>query len=377
MSKNNKSNNQEHIVDSSLVPNEFLANQRKQKGIDERDAADALKISVTRLRSIEAGDYKEFPSETYIRGHLRNYSRFLKLDEEAVISAYDASNPPSFDYINPEKNIKGRQKPKRSWLFLLVLAILITIWVVAYNFLGEVTSNTVTPDGQSLSLGSSNSVSQSTEDGETNESLDIASDNTASNTSEDEIVNGQSVQEGEVSSQSIETLTEQVQESEASLNTGGVAEQLIDGSDAILENKLDGALSDEIAESDTAVLPLNDISSEPDIVVSRVTAAELVKSVRDAEESKTAEIAEARSSSENNGLSFSFENPCWVEVADASGEVLFAGLKPAGSNLRITGNAPFKIVLGNVDGASLTYNGEAVTLAPQRNGRPLRFVVGG
>ena len=384
MSNNNNSNNQEHIVDSSLVPNEFLANERKQKGIDERDAADALKISVTRLRSIEAGDYKEFPSETYVRGHLRNYSRFLKLDEEAIIAAYNASNPPSFDYVNPEKNIKaGRSgsKSKYSWLFLLVIAILITVWVVVYNFLGESTLNTEALNGPSVPLGDTSSAGQVTEGHEVNESVNVAS-SAVNTTGETGVVDGQDVQKEVASSElagtsfgSAEAPVEPVQESEASLASEGDAVQLA-GKPSALDSELDSASSTELIGPDTTVLPLNDISSEPDIVVSRVTAAELVKSVREADENKAAEVTEAQSDSQDNGLFFSFESPCWVEVADASGKVLFAGLKPAGSNLRVSGDAPFKIVLGNVDGASLTYNGEIVTLAPQKNGRPLRFVVG-
>ena len=111
MRDNSKSDNQEQVSNSSLVPHEYLADARKQKGIEERDAADALKISVVRLRSIEAGEYSAFPSETYVRGHLRKYSRFLAVDEEIVVNAYNSAHPPTFDFVNPENNAKEKKSP--------------------------------------------------------------------------------------------------------------------------------------------------------------------------------------------------------------------------------------------------------------------------
>jgi len=369
MSNNNKGNTQEHIADSLLVPNEFLASERKQKGIDERDAADALKISVARLSSIEAGNYKEFPSETYVRGHLRNYSRFLELDEEAVVAAYNVSNPPSFDYINPEKNTKSNgasSKTKRAGLFL------IAAWVVKDNFLGEVSDNTASIGAQPVEVEGSVVVSPASESND----IDEVNNTVAESNINSEIAGNVDSEPKEIAideqvlNESASILVGQTLASEAPLN---VEAQL-----SAASVDLDGEPSTPLVDENAPVLPLNDISSQPDIVVSQITAAELVKSVMNADEASSAEAeAEVESSVMDNALFFSFENPCWVEVADVNGKVIFAGLKPAGSKLRISGDAPFKIVLGNADGATLTYNSEAVALEKQVNGRPLRFVVGG
>lgn len=373
MSNNNKGNTQEHIADASLVPNEFLASKRKQKGIGERDAADALKISVARLRSIEAGNYKEFPSETYVRGHLRNYSRFLELDEEAVVAAYNVSHPPSFDYINPEKNTKTNgtaPKAKHAGLFVLLLFALVAAFFVKYNFLDEVSDNTASSDPQAVDIESSVVVSPAPESSEVDEvSNAIAESNGHSETTGDESSEPKKVAiDEQLVNESVSALAEQALASEVSVD---VAEQL-SVPNAGLSNEDASTLSDENAP----VLPLNDISSQPDIVVSQITAAELVKSVMNADEASPAEV-EAELSAVDNTLLFSFENPCWVEVVDVNGKVVFIGLKPAGSNLRVSGDAPFNIVLGNVEGTALTYNGESVALEKQVNGRPLRFVVGG
>ncbi|MFT7492015.1 MAG: cytoskeleton protein RodZ, partial [Pseudohongiellaceae bacterium] len=56
--------------------------------------------------------------------------------------------------------------------------------------------------------------------------------------------------------------------------------------------------------------------------------------------------------------------------------VMFVGLKASNSTLSLSGEAPFNIIFGNVEGSSLIYNDMPVLLEPPANGRPLRLVVG-
>lgn len=62
-------------------------------------------------------------------------------------------------------------------------------------------------------------------------------------------------------------------------------------------------------------------------------------------------------------LMVSFSDRSWVRVADASGQVLFEGVKPPGETLALTGDAPFALRIG--DGAAvsgISVNGQAVSL---------------
>ncbi|MTI12980.1 helix-turn-helix domain-containing protein [Sansalvadorimonas verongulae] len=57
-----------------------------------------------------------------------------------------------------------------------------------------------------------------------------------------------------------------------------------------------------------------------------------------------------------------FRDKCWVEVQDAEGKVLFADLKPANSELTLTGDGPLSIKFGNVDAVTeIVFNGKPVT----------------
>jgi cytoskeleton protein RodZ len=63
-------------------------------------------------------------------------------------------------------------------------------------------------------------------------------------------------------------------------------------------------------------------------------------------------------------LRFSFDQEAWVEVRDANNKVIFTKLNPAGSEQRVTGTPPFKLVVGNARSVHVTYDGEAVELGP-------------
>jgi cytoskeleton protein RodZ len=76
-------------------------------------------------------------------------------------------------------------------------------------------------------------------------------------------------------------------------------------------------------------------------------------------------------------LSVSFVADCWIQVTDADGEVLFRALKRKGESLQLAGKAPLELRLGFARGAQVSYNGQAVDLAPYITGETARIKLGG
>jgi cytoskeleton protein RodZ len=75
-------------------------------------------------------------------------------------------------------------------------------------------------------------------------------------------------------------------------------------------------------------------------------------------------------------LEFSFEQESWAEVTDARGERLLFGLNAAGRTLRVRGEAPFAVVLGNANVVRLTVDGEPYEIPlTGRQGDLVRFAV--
>jgi cytoskeleton protein RodZ len=69
---------------------ERLEEARKRKGISVREAAESTKIRSDYLQKFEANSFDLDLPPLYIRGFVRNYARFLDLDQERFIAEYDS-----------------------------------------------------------------------------------------------------------------------------------------------------------------------------------------------------------------------------------------------------------------------------------------------
>ncbi|MEO8409754.1 MAG: DUF4115 domain-containing protein, partial [Propionivibrio sp.] len=65
----------------------------------------------------------------------------------------------------------------------------------------------------------------------------------------------------------------------------------------------------------------------------------------------------------DRSLNFSFRQPAWVEVRDASGKIVFSQLNQAGTQRIVAGQPPYTLVVGNASQVALQYKGAAVDLS--------------
>ena len=75
-------------------------------------------------------------------------------------------------------------------------------------------------------------------------------------------------------------------------------------------------------------------------------------------------------------VSVQYSADCWTQVTDATGKVLFGGLKRKGENLEVSGKPPLSLRLGFARAAQVTYNGQAVDVAPFTSGETARLKLG-
>lgn len=324
------------------TPGEMLSAARKMQGKTEKSVASALKISVCRLKAIEADDFSDFPSETYIRGHLKNYGRLLGLDEALLNQTFEFIKTQwQENSVNLERSLSIDNSHKQWWFVYLVLVVTVLLWVLSYWLLG----------GQSGVPASYQSDPNANSDVNANANRGR---NIKSPTSKTSAVADSSL--GLVENNS----------PEFSENRPDFGE----GAAQFAENGIDN-MELKLSHSE---------NTDQSIIVSKITAAELVKSVIPASQIKRQEDdveTEAGMLATGDSLSFRFGNPCWIKVTDANGDVIFSGLQQAGTDLSLYGEAPFNIVVGNVDGTSLMYNGEPVALNPESGSKLARLQVGG
>ncbi len=75
---------------------QYLRNARESRNIDIRDAAQQTRISVNYLKALEEEDFSKLPGPVFVKGFLKNYARFLKLDEAETLRKFtEITCPPS------------------------------------------------------------------------------------------------------------------------------------------------------------------------------------------------------------------------------------------------------------------------------------------
>ncbi len=72
-----------------MTPGTMLREARESKGLSLADMAAMTRIPKTMLSHLESDRFEEYEAEVFVRGHLRNYARELRLDPEAILHAYE------------------------------------------------------------------------------------------------------------------------------------------------------------------------------------------------------------------------------------------------------------------------------------------------
>ncbi len=70
---------------------QYLRSAREARGIELRDAAQQTRISFNYLKALEEEDFSRLPGEVFVKGFLKNYGKFLHLDEFEVMKRYGES----------------------------------------------------------------------------------------------------------------------------------------------------------------------------------------------------------------------------------------------------------------------------------------------
>ena len=89
----------------------FLRERREARGISLIEAEKDLKIRKKYLQALEEGNLDVIPGKTYIIGYLRNYSKYLGIDEENINQIIQTFN-------NLEKKKTGLEETKKDKIYL-------------------------------------------------------------------------------------------------------------------------------------------------------------------------------------------------------------------------------------------------------------------
>lgn len=156
----------------------YLRESREAKELTIEDAVRTLRIRRHVLESFEMGDFRVAETPVQVRGLLRNYARYLGLDEERVLQFYEAAlvyherkgrkkrgkrdtqptqpvaprritdTPPSLPVVNVPLPLGEQRRERRerrsSWLSRILLALVSVAAIVLIAFVATTLVNPVT-----------------------------------------------------------------------------------------------------------------------------------------------------------------------------------------------------------------------------------------
>ncbi len=120
---------------------EELRREREIRGISLKEIADATKISKRFLEALERNDHRTLPAPVFTRGFVREYSRYLGLSVDEMVTRYNVAaaaddrieksahlerlvQPPVIEG-EPPKNVKAQVTTARRYLNFVALLIVI------------------------------------------------------------------------------------------------------------------------------------------------------------------------------------------------------------------------------------------------------------
>lgn len=110
---------------------------RTRKKLTLEEVSSATKIKKEFLQAIEKGDFKKLPSSTYAYGFVRNYAKFLGLDEEQATALFKREFDVEKNFDVLPKSFAKKEEYSKTKIRLgrnLLIVMLVFIFVLGFIF---------------------------------------------------------------------------------------------------------------------------------------------------------------------------------------------------------------------------------------------------
>lgn len=320
----------EAVATTRTNPGETLRAAREDRNWSLADVATQLNLTHQRLGQLEAGDFDKLPGHTFARGYIRAYAKLLGMDQNRLVVEFDqftgtdaaGSSVHSLGYIEePVRLSQGLLKVVSFVLLVLVGGAGLYWW-----------------QDQSLRKGG---------DG-TDTSLEHVEVDGADGTTQ------------------LHPLDEPEDQAVVDAQDSGVEET--------------SPVSPEVAATPEPVVPEVAATTSPAGALANPVAPAPASPAAGMPAAPTAPVATPEASvtaaAGEGVVRLVFSADCWTQLTDATGKVLLSALKRSGESLELKGKAPFELRLGFARGAQVSYNGQAVNVAPFISGETARLKLG-
>jgi cytoskeletal protein RodZ len=113
---------------------EGFRSAREARGLTLSDVAEQIHIRSVYLNAIETEDWSAIGAPVYVRGFIRTYARFLGLDPEAAVAAFNESVPQE-KQAAPVTAVERERRGLSPWAIGGIVVALLLVGLVGYEYL--------------------------------------------------------------------------------------------------------------------------------------------------------------------------------------------------------------------------------------------------
>jgi cytoskeleton protein RodZ len=322
-------------------PGELLRLAREKRDWSQAEVARKLNLTVSSLNHVETGAFDKLPGHTFARGYIRAYAKLMDLDQAALVDAFDRYTGTHAKGSDVHSLGRIEEPVRLSHNILRGVSLLLLVAVVGGGFFWWQDQGSLR--GKDLAKIALEHVEVESADGTTQiHPLDEPED--------------QAVSAGQQAESAPLALEQGAAEQPAA------AEQAPVSSEAAIAAAPAPAQQAPVQTAPAA-------SPAPVTPPVQATAAPAPAPAVAATEPAALPAGSAK-------VAIQFTADCWTQVSDGNGKVLFSAIKRKGDNLELTGKPPFAVRLGFARGAQVSYNGQAVDVAPFTSGETARLKLG-
>lgn len=344
---------QTEVAATRQNPGDILRQAREQRDWSQAEVAQKLNLTVSSLNNLEAGAFDKLPGHTFARGYIRAYAKLMGMDQAPLVQAFD--NITGTHAQGSDVHALGRiEEPVRlSHNIMRVVSLLLLVAVVGGGFFWWQDQGSLR--GKDLAKIALEHVEVESADGTTQiHPLDEP---------EDQAVSEAQQPAGEVLP--LEPVASEQAPAVAAETPAPVV--AVAPSNSVPAPAPSTAPAPAPAAAATVAPVAQPAPASPVAVAPAPVAPAPVA---------PATAAPAPVPAGSGSVHIQFTADCWTQVSDGNGKVLFSAIKRKGDSLELTGKPPFAVRLGFARGAQVSYNGQAVDVAPFTSGETARLKLG-
>ncbi len=312
------------------TPGTILKTAREQRGLSQQDVAHRLNLRISLIRDIEEDRFDQKTASTFTRGYLKTYARFVGVDEQAVVAAYDSLGLDDKKY-SEMYSFSGRTQREASEHRVRLISWVLCIGLIGLGGTWWWLQPTEEPVPTSI-----NEAGQLVVKAVNEAALSVNPVSSAPSTAAEPL--------------QVPTIPDVMNTSSSTVPaTADVAE----------ENDTEGqaptVLTDTAAKADV---------QEPSAVVPAPTAAGITTAATSTAVSAAASTEETAVAADPSvALQLHFNATCWLRVTDATGKSILEGTKNAGDKISLSGKEPFSLTIGAPRAVSIYFHGQEVDMS--------------